>query len=162
VGRSVPLCGTGWGHSTTNILYVMYRTLEYLRGISDSDVRRLRAAGIKHTNQLLHRTSLEIDRKRLSKRTGITADRLLGFAHQCTLMEVSGMERELQTIRRFGIETMKDLRAQDAEALHSKLADAVGLAGAPSRSDVQYWISQATALDIIEEPEPTTATHVIT
>jgi len=140
----------------------MYRTLEYLRGISDSDVRRLRAVGINHTNQLLHRTSLEIDRKRLSKRTGISADRLLGFAHQCTLMEVSGMEHHLPTIRRFGIETMKDLRSQDAEALHSRLADAVGLAGAPSRSDVQYWISQATALDIIEEPEPRSTMEVVT
>jgi nucleotidyltransferase/DNA polymerase involved in DNA repair len=133
----------------------MYRTLEYLRGISDSDVRRLRAAGINHTNQLLHRTSLDIDRSRLSKRTGITAERLLGFAHQCTLMEVSGMERHVQTVRRFGIETIKDLRAQDADELHARLADAVGLAGAPRHSDVQYWISQSTALDIIEEPEPT-------
>ena len=140
----------------------MYRTLEYLRGISDSDVRRLRASGIKHTNQLLHRTSLEIDRRRLSKRTGITTERLLGFAHQCTLMEVSGMERHLQTIRRFGIETMKDLRAQDADELHAKLADVIGLAGAPRRSDVQYWISQATALDIIEEPETITPRPLVT
>lgn len=132
----------------------MYRTLEYLRGISDSDARRLRAAGIRHTNQLLHRTSIEIDRERLSKRTGISVARLLEFAHQCTLMEVSGMERHRQTVRRFGIETIKDLRAQDADDLHSKLVDAIGLGGAPSRSDVQYWISQATALDIIEEPEP--------
>jgi hypothetical protein len=132
----------------------MYRTLEYLRGISDSDVRRLRAVGIQHTNQLLHKTSLEIDRQRLSKRTGITPERLLGFAHQCTLMEVSGMERHLQTVRRFGIEAVTDLRAQDADDLHAKLVAAIGLAGAPSHSDVQYWISQATALDIIEEPEP--------
>ncbi len=132
----------------------MYRTLEYLRGISDSDVQRLRAAGIQHTNQLLHKTSLEIDRERLSKRTGITTERLLGFAHQCTLMEVSGMERHLQIVRRFGVDTVKDLRAQDANVLHAKLVDAIGLAGAPSHSDVQYWISQATALDIIEEPEP--------
>src|SRR6266852_5322170 len=93
----------------------MYRTLEYLRGISDSDVQRLRAAGIKHTNQLLHRTSLDIDRKRLSKRTGITTERLLEFAHQCTLMEVSGMQRHLQIVRRFGVETVKELRAQDAD-----------------------------------------------
>ena len=151
----------GRGFRATHILYVMYRTLEYLRGISDSDVQRLRAAGIQHTNQLLHKTSLEIDRERLSKRTGITSERLLGFAHQCTLMEVSGMERHLQTIRRFGVETMQDLRAQDADDLHKKLADAVGLAGAPRRSDVQYWISQATALDIIEEPEPTPSRPVV-
>ena len=136
-----------------HILSAMYRTLEYLRGISDSDVRRLRAAGIKHTNQLLHRTTLDIDRKRLSNRTGISTERLLEFAHQCTLMEVSGMERHRQTVRRFGIETVRDLRAQDADDLHRKLVGAIGLAGAPSRSDVQYWISQTTALDIIEEPE---------
>ena len=139
----------------------MYRTLEYLRGISDSDVRRLRAVGINHTNQLLHKTSLEVDRQRLSKRTGITTERLLGFAHQCTLMEVSGMERHLQTVRRFGVEDVKDLRAQDADELHKRLVDAIGLAGAPSHSDVQYWISQATALDIIEEPEPTPPLPVV-
>jgi hypothetical protein len=48
---------------------------------------------------------------------------------------------------------MKDLRAQEAPLLHAKVIDAVGLAGAPSLSDVQYWISQTSALDIVEEPE---------
>jgi hypothetical protein len=109
----------------------------------------------------VHKTSLEIDRKRLSKRTGISTERLLEFAHQCMLMEISGMERHLQTVRRFGVETIKDLRAQDANDLHRKLVDAVGLAGAPRRSDVQYWISQASALDIIEEPEPVPPVPVV-
>jgi hypothetical protein len=131
----------------------MYRTLEYLRGISDDDVQRLRSRGINHTNQLLHRTSLGIDRERLSKKTGISPDRLLEFAHQCALLEVSGMERNLPVVRRLGISSMKDLRAQEAAQLHAKLVDAIGLAGAPSLSDVQYWISQTTALDIVEEPE---------
>jgi hypothetical protein len=140
----------------------VYRTLEYLRGISADDIRKLRARGIHHTNQLLHRTSLGIDRDRLSKRTGITAERLLEFTHQCTLLEVSGMERCLPIVRRFGIESMGDLRAQDAKALHAKLVDAVGLAGAPSLSDVQYWISQATALDIVEVPEPEPPLPVVT
>ena len=133
----------------------MYRTLEYLRGISEDDVRRLRSRGIHHTIQLLHRTSLGIDRERLSKKTGISTDRLLEFSHQCTLLEVSGMDRSLPVIRRLGIDSMKALRAQDAQELHAKLVDAIGLGGAPSLSDVQYWISQATALDIIEEPETT-------
>ena len=139
----------------------MYRTLEYLPGISDDDVRRLRSRGIQHTNQLLHRTSLGIDRERLSKKTGITPDRLLEFAHQCTLLEVSGMERHLPVVRRLGIESMKALRAQEASELHGKLADAIGLAGAPSLSDVQYWISQTTALDIVEEPEEKAALRSI-
>jgi hypothetical protein len=131
----------------------VYRTLEYLRGISDDDVRRLRSRRIEHTNQLLHRTSLAIDRERLGKKTGISPERLLEFAHQCTLLEVSGMDRHLPVTRRLGINTMKDLRARDARELHAKLVDAIGLAGAPTLSEVQYWISQATALDIVEEPE---------
>ncbi|HET9782187.1 MAG TPA: DUF4332 domain-containing protein [Candidatus Dormibacteraeota bacterium] len=139
----------------------MYRTLEYLNGISDGDVRRLHAVGIRHTNQLLHRGSLEIDRKKLERKTGITRERLFEFVNQCTLLEVSGMERWLPLVRRLGIETMKDLRAQDAKDLHAKLLEAIGLAGAPSLSDVEYWISQATALDIVEEPEPTRTVPVI-
>ena len=138
----------------------MYRTLEYLRGISDDDVRRLRSRGIQHTNQLLHRTSLGIDRDRLSRRTGISPERLLEFSHQCTLLEVSGMNRYLPVIRRLGIDSMKALRAQDANELHAKLVNAIGLAGGPSLSDVQYWISQATALDIVEEPEEKVARAV--
>ena len=132
----------------------MYRTLEYLNGISDDDVRRLRAVGIRHTNQLLHRASLEIDRRRLQKRTGITRERLFEFVNQCTILEVSGMERWIPLVRRLGIGTMKDLRAQDAKELHAKLLEAIGLAGAPTLSDVQYWIGQASALDIVEELEP--------
>ena len=132
----------------------MYRTLEYLSGISDSDVQRLRAVGIHHTNQLLHRTSLDIDRQRLSKKTGITPARLFEFVNQCTLLEVSGMERWIPLVRRIGINSMKDLRAQDARTLHDRLIEAIGLAGAPGLTDVQYWIGQASGLDIVEEPEP--------
>ena len=139
----------------------MYRTLEYLSGISDSDVQRLRAVGIKHTNQFLHRASLDIDRRRLSKKTGISTDRLLEFAHQCTVLEVSGMERWVPLMRRLGINSMKGLRAQDAAALHAKLVEAIGLAGAPRVTDVQYWISQASPLDIVEEPEPEKRVPVI-
>lgn len=139
----------------------MYRTLEYLPGMTDGDVERLRSRGIRHTNQLLHRTSLGIDRDRLAKKTGISADRLLEFCHQCTMLEVSGMDRWLPLVRRLGINSMKDLRAQDAPALHAKLVEAIGLAGAPGLSDVQYWISQATALDIIEEPEKAAPLSVV-
>lgn len=143
------------------ILSMVYRTLEYLNGISDDDVRRLHAVGIRHTNQLLHRASLDIDRKRLERRTGITRERLFEFVNQCTLLEVSGMERWIPLARRLGIATMKDLRAQDAKDLHARLLEAIGLAGAPSLSDVEYWISQASGLDIVEEQEPQKTVPVI-
>jgi len=139
----------------------VYRTLEYLSGISDEDVQRLRAVGIHHTNQFLHRASLEIDRKRMSRKTGISPERLYQLANQCTMLEVSGMDRWIALMRRLGINSMKDLRAQDAEQLHSTLVEAIGMAGAPGVTDVQYWISQSTALDIVEEPEPVKRIPVI-
>lgn len=129
------------------------KTLEYLRGISSEDVRRLRGRGIQHTNQLLHAVTLDIDRQRLSSRTGISPDRLLELGRQCALLEISGMERYLPVVRRLGITSLKVLKRADPEELHARVVDAVGLTGAPSRSMVEYWISQARTCDTIEEPE---------
>jgi len=129
------------------------KTLEYLRGISPEDCRKLRARGIRHTNLLLHATTLDIDRQRLSARTGISPERLLEFGRQCALLEISGMERYLPVVRRLGITSLKALKRSDPAELHAQVIDAVGLAGAPSRSMVQYWIGQARTIDTMEEPE---------
>jgi hypothetical protein len=133
------------------------KTLEYLRGISPEDCRKLRSRGIRHTNQLLHAVTLDIDRQRLSARTGISPERLLEFGRQCALLEISGMERYLPVIRRLGITSLKELKRADPEDLHAKVVDAVGLAGSPSLSMVEYWISQARTCDTMEEPEATPA-----
>jgi len=71
------------------------------------------------------------------------------------------MDHWIPLVRRLGVNSMKDLRGQEAHALQSRLVEAIGLAGAPGLSDVQYWISQATALDIIEEVEPAPRVAVV-
>ncbi len=129
------------------------KTLEYLRGISQHDCRNLRERGIRHTNQLLHATTLDIDRQRLSARTGISPDRLLELGRQCALLEISGMERYIPIIRRLGITGLKALKRADPVGLHARVVDAVGLAGAPTLSMVQYWVSQARTCDTLEEPD---------
>lgn len=129
----------------------MMMALEYLRGVAPEECRRLRAVGIRHTNQLLHMTSLVADRQTVSRRTGIPEPRLLELCHQCEMLEVSGMTRHVPVLRRLGIVTVKGLRARDAADLHARLLSATGLAGAPTLSEVQYWISQCRALDIVEE-----------
>lgn len=133
------------------------KTLEYLRGISAEDCRKLRGRGIRHTNQLLHAVTLEIDRERLGERTGISPGRLLEFGRQCALLEISGMERHLPVVRRLGITSLKVLKHADPDDLHARVVDAVGLAGAPALSMVQYWVSQARTCDTLEEPDETPA-----
>ena len=127
------------------------KTLEYLQGMSPVDARRLRDRGIRHSNQLLHVTTLAIDRETLSKRTGISPDRLLEFAHQCALLEISGMDRYIPIVRRLGIRDLKALKRAVPEDLHRRVVDAVGLGGAPTLPMVGYWISQSRLIDTIEE-----------
>jgi hypothetical protein len=129
------------------------KTLEYLPGICPEDSRRLRQRGIWHTNLLLHATTLDVDRRRLSSRTGISAERLLELGRQCALLEISGIERFLPVVRRLGITSLKVLKRADPVELHAKVVDAVGLAGAPPLTMVEYWISQARTCDTLEEPE---------
>jgi hypothetical protein len=128
------------------------KALEYLRGVSPEDSRRLRARGIRHTNQLLHVVTLEIDRQRLSARTGISEGRLLEFGRQCAMLEISGLEPHLPIVRRLGITSLKHLKRSDPAKLQASIVEAVGLMGAPSLPTVQYWISQARTCDTMEEP----------
>src|ERR1700730_16776201 len=128
------------------------KTLEYLRGISPEDCQRLRARGIRHSNQLLHATTLEIDRQRLSAKTGISEARLHELGRQCAMLEISGMEPFLPVVRRLGITGLKQLKRTDPEELQGKIQEAVGLMGAPSLTMVQYWVSQGRTIDVMEEP----------
>jgi uncharacterized protein DUF4332 len=129
------------------------KALEYIRGISADDCRRLRARGIDQTNRLMHVVTLDIDRRRLSAKTGISTDRLLEFGRQCALLEISGLERYLAVVRRLGIGGLKELKRQDPADLHRRVVEAVGYNGAPTLADVQYWVSQARSIDVLEEPQ---------
>ena len=131
----------------------MLRALEHLRGITTEECRRLRNGGIRHTNQLLHVTTLEIDRTTIARRTGIPEPRLLEFAHQCALLEVSGIEAYVPVLRRLGITSQKALKRQDAAEFHQRMVEALGFGAAPALSQVEYWISQVRSIDVIEEGE---------
>ena len=138
----------------------MMKRLEYLRGITDEECEALRGLGVRHTNQLIHATTLVIDRERIQRRVGIPVERLYALGQQASLMEISGLERHLALVMRLGISTLRQLATADAEELHRRLVNAIGLGGAPSLSDVQYWISQARCIDVVEDPEETTKTRL--
>ena len=132
----------------------MFRALEHLRGITDDECRRLRLRGIRNTNHLLHAATLEIDRERISRSTGVPPSRLLEFAHQCALLEISSVEAYLAPLRRIGITSQKVLKRMDPVDLHRRLVEALGFGGAPALGMVEYWIAQAHSIDVIEEPGP--------
>ena len=137
----------------------MMKRLEYLRGITGEECDSLRALGIRHTNQLIHATTLVIDRERIERRVGIPEERLYALGQQASLMEISGLQRHLRVVMRLGVSTLRQLAQADAGRLHGQLVDAIGI-GAPAISEVQYWVSQARYIDIVEDPPETTAGRI--
>ncbi len=125
--------------------------LAYIAGIAKQETEALEALGIAHTNQLLHLTSVGIDRQRVCARTGISPDRLCEFARQCSLMEVTGILPYLRYLPQVGINGPKDLRRADPLALQKGLERAVGPHRAPTTQMVEYWISQERSIDVLEE-----------
>ena len=79
--------------------------------------------------------------------------RLLEFANQCAMLEVSGVEAYLPVLRRLGITSQKELKRQDAAELYRRVLEAMGFGAAPAPGQVEYWVSQARSIDMIEEPE---------
>jgi hypothetical protein len=137
----------------------MMKRLEYLSGIADDECERLRSLGVRHTNQLIHATTLVIDRKRIERRTGIPEERLYALGQQASLMEISGLQRHLRVLMRLGVSTLRQLAESDPADLHRQLLDATGI-GAPTTSDVQYWISQARYINVVEDHEDSTEMRI--
>ncbi|MGH7882346.1 MAG: hypothetical protein ACREN8_05510, partial [Candidatus Dormibacteraceae bacterium] len=84
-------------------------------------------------------------------RSGISPDRLLEFGHHCSMLEISGMERALPTVRRLGITTLSQLQASEVIPLHRQLSAVLDPTLTPSSAMVAYWISQARMCNIIED-----------
>jgi len=137
----------------------MMKRLEYLDGITGTECDLLRALGVRHTNQLIHATTLVIDRARIARRCGIPEERLYALGQQASLMEISGLQRHLRVLMRLGLSTLRQLAETDPGDLHRQLLEAIGI-GAPTPSDVQYWVSQARYINVVEDQEDNTATKI--
>lgn len=137
----------------------MMKRLEYLDGVTDEECELLRRLGVMHTNQLIHATTLVIDRERIEKRCGIPEERLYALGQQASLMEISGLQRHLRVVMRLGVSTLRQLAEADPGELHRRLVDAIGV-GAPAPSDVQYWVSQARYINVVEDHEENTETRI--
>jgi hypothetical protein len=135
------------------------KMLEYLAGITDDECDRLRKLGVLHTNQLIHATTLVIDRERIERRTGIPVERLYYLGQQASLMEISGLTRHLRVVMRLGITTLRQLGTAEPAELYGKLIEVLGV-NAPTLSEVEYWVSQAPPIDVVEDPEETVEKRV--
>lgn len=90
--------------------------------ITDNDLRKLEAFGIRTCDQLVERASTPADRMNIADRININDSDLKNLTHHCDLMRVKGMTNALAVaICNTGVCTVPKLAYQNAISLHQQL-----------------------------------------
>lgn len=90
--------------------------------ISENDLRKLEAFGIRTCAQLVERASTSTDRMNIADRININDSDLTNLAHHCDMMRVKGMTPTLAiALCDAGVCTVPKLAYQNAPSLHQRL-----------------------------------------
>jgi predicted flap endonuclease-1-like 5' DNA nuclease len=129
---------------------VDYR-IDKIEGIGPSYARKLQAAGIRKTSQLLAECASAKGRKAVAGRTGLDEGQLLKWVNMADLMRISGVGEEFsELLEAAGVDTVKELRNRRPDALTAKMAE-VNQARrltrqVPGLKQVTKWVAQAKSL----------------
>jgi predicted flap endonuclease-1-like 5' DNA nuclease len=129
---------------------VDYR-IDKIEGIGPSYAKKLHAAGISKTSQLLAQCASAKGRKTVAGQTGLDEKQLLKWVNLADLMRIAGVGEEFsELLEAAGVDTVKELRNRRAEALTTKMAE-VNQAKrltrqVPGLKQVTKWVEQAKSL----------------
>ena len=126
--------------------------IEEIEGIGPTYGKKLTAAGIGSTDDLLDRCGSAKGRSETAEATGLTTQQLLKWANMADLMRISGVGEEYsELLEAAGVDTVKELQHRNADNLTEKMQevnDAKNLTRqVPSSSQVAKWVEQAATLD---------------
>jgi len=126
--------------------------IDEIEGIGPSFREKLRAVGVKTTDDLLSRCANAAGRRSFSEVCGIGEKQLLGWTNMADLMRVSGVGRQYaELLEAAGVDTVKELRNRNAENLTVAMKKVNGEKNlaktSPSGTTVRRWIDQAKRTD---------------
>ena len=125
--------------------------VESIEGIGPAYARKLRAAGVRTTDDLLDAGGTKQGRKELSEKTGISETVLLDWVNKADLFRVKGIGEEYSDLlKEAGVSTVVELGRRNPENLHEAL---VGVNKAknlvrrtPTLAQTTAWVEQAKTL----------------
>lgn len=130
----------------------MSNKIEDIEGVGPVYAEKLGAAGIKTTADLLAKAGGKKGRADLEAATGIGHAYILKWVNHADLMRINGVAGQYaELLEAAGVDTVKELRARNAENLAAKLAEVNEkrkLTGnVPSVSMVAKWIAEAKEME---------------
>lgn len=122
--------------------------IEEIEGIGGAYARKLEAAGVKTTEDLLDKAALKKGRAALAEETGISEKLILKWANHADLFRIKGVAGQFaELLEAAGVDTFKELRHRVAANLHERLVevnDAKNLCNrVPAVSEIERMIEQA-------------------
>jgi predicted flap endonuclease-1-like 5' DNA nuclease len=126
--------------------------IEKIEGIGAANAKKLAAAGIKSTTDLLDKCGSARGRKVVAAATGLTEARLLAWANMADLMRISGVGEEYsELLEAAGVDTVKELKHRSAQNLAAKMAEVNAAKKLtrqlPGVAQIERWIEQAKSLE---------------
>lgn len=119
-----------------------------LRGMTPELEARLKAHGLKTTDDLFNATVTPKDRKALAAYAGVPEQTILELANRADLARIKGIAGVYSDLlEEAGVDTVRELKKRDAEKLHARLLEINAQKKLtdrpPALKMVQAWITLA-------------------
>lgn len=126
--------------------------VEQIEGIGEVYAEKLKAAGIKTTDDLLAQCSKPSGRKKVEEATGISHKLILKWTNHADLMRINGVAGQFaELLEAAGVDTIKEFRHRVAANLQAKMVainEQKNLTNrVPAVSEVQKMIDQAKTME---------------
>lgn len=125
--------------------------IEDIEGIGAAYAKKLIAAGIKTTDNLLEAAATPAGRKNLAEKTGISEKMILEWVNLADLFRIKGIGEEYSDLlEEAGVDSVVELAKRDPENLHAKMVEVNAkeklVRRLPTLNEVKDWIEQAKKL----------------
>ena len=103
----------------------MSYSISQIDGLSEDEIRALRALGLRTTERLLEAARTPKGRRLLAEKTSIDEKRLLDCANACDHMRIKGMGKGyVGLLREVGVLTVRELKYRNPANLARSMAEA--------------------------------------
>ncbi len=125
--------------------------LEAIEGIGDVYAAKLRAAGVRGTNDLLKKGSTKQGRQALAELAGVSEKLVLEWVNHADLFRIKGIGPEYaDLLEEAGVDTVVELAQRNPDNLYAKLVEVNEakklVRRLPTPNMVKAWIAQAKEL----------------